>query len=824
MEDPKKKKAPQREPNNPQIDYKVVREFLGIMNSYCGSNEEIVIAEFYQNKRKFHSYSENPNLNPKANIYYTVNPRLVTRNSKGQGTKDDVKHIIAFYADLDVRSQIHHSGGFDSKEEALEQLEEFLTPTFIIDTGYGIQALWLLKEPLTIGEDIEIEEYEAINRGLQIRLKADTTADITRLLRLPGTYNNKIPESPQIVKIIQKTDITYNLSDFEIIQPVYSHNGKNYEINTDLKNAKSVDLSRLSNRIKSIIYFGRDPENPTKTDRSELIQSVITAMISKNYTDDEIYTVLTTKEYGISEKIREMKTESRKKHFIGFSISKAKAYLEASKQENSNEDNLPFRVLGYTKDRKIYIWFHGELIDLDVQRLSRNILMLFVGDLDPDRFKQMKETIILTAHKKGLINIEDKISMGIFKFGDEFVINTGKHSLKVDGDTITVLEEPVYDKKIIVFEKESFLDIEKLVEEYKNADITATFSELLEYISQWNFQCGEMGKYMTAFVMLAPFQQAMNWRPWIYLTGRRGTGKTTFFDEVLGIYGPLTIRKDKTTAHALVQLIGNTGRIPILDEFEKNKKIDEILELAKSASKGGYYTRGTTGDNPREWHLHHIVWFGSILPAGNDAAQYSRTIYFELLPPTNNQPKFWTSKEKFELRHRIIASVLKNWKEIEEKAEEYQRNKSKYEVQDGRIIDNFAYAAALIDVATGEGGIPEFAGKISFEEDEEKLLRTILSSLKEGKTMYEHLKDHAERLCENYGLKITKHNNKKYLAIYPDQVRRYLLNDTIWRDLGITPLLKRLSDSDTTVSVKMKGKSRRAILIPLEMVESIMEE
>ncbi|MCP6769381.1 hypothetical protein NL529_31495, partial [Klebsiella pneumoniae] len=75
---------------------------------------------------------------------------------------------------------------------------------------------------------------------------------------------------------------------------------------------------------------------------------------------------------------------------------------------------------------------------------------------------------------------------------------------------------------------------------------------------------------MSAFVMLAIVQQVMKWRPWIYVTGAAATGKTTFWEDILQhIYGGLVERLDKSTAHATAQTIGNSGRIPVFDEFEK---------------------------------------------------------------------------------------------------------------------------------------------------------------------------------------------------------------------------------------------------------------
>lgn len=350
-----------------RIDYNQTHHFLQSLLQLYDEDEKLIIIEAKQKPYKWTLYNGNRlSLNPTANIYYTVNPRFrLSTNSAGyitgHGSKEDIKHAIAFYADLDVGHEGHKKTSYyQSKEDAITALKAFiLPPTFIIDSGHGIQALWLLKEPLTIGEDIELEEYEAINRGLQERLHADTTSDISRILRLPGSINNKNPAKPEPVKIIEESNKYYNLDDFDVIMPVYQVEDRKLELNMNFNVAGDVDLSRLSNRIQKIILEQVDPENPQNNDRSELIQSVVTAMVKENYNDDEIYTVLTTPNYRISEKIlTEKKTETARKRYVALSIAKAREFLKK---------NIKIFAGAVTKK--------GSTTRVDKERIIRNLLL-----------------------------------------------------------------------------------------------------------------------------------------------------------------------------------------------------------------------------------------------------------------------------------------------------------------------------------------------------------------------------------------------------------------------------------------------------------------
>jgi hypothetical protein len=83
-----------------------------------------------------------------------------------------------------------------------------VNPTILVHTGHGLQAWWLFHEPW-IFEDGEREEAQAMIRGWQSHMArlagdrgwvVDATHDLARLMRLPGTVNNK--SEPVPVKVV----------------------------------------------------------------------------------------------------------------------------------------------------------------------------------------------------------------------------------------------------------------------------------------------------------------------------------------------------------------------------------------------------------------------------------------------------------------------------------------------------------------------------------------------------------------------------------------------------------------------------------------------
>ena len=112
---------------------------------------------------------------------------------------DKASYVRSFFVDLDVGD----GKGYDSKQEALDSLSEFVdTHQFpipvTIDSGTGVHAYWFLDQ------DVPAKEWKpyatkfkdfCLNNGLHI--DPVVSADLARILRSPDTFNHKTnPPSP----------------------------------------------------------------------------------------------------------------------------------------------------------------------------------------------------------------------------------------------------------------------------------------------------------------------------------------------------------------------------------------------------------------------------------------------------------------------------------------------------------------------------------------------------------------------------------------------------------------------------------------------------
>lgn len=123
-------------------------------------------------------------LTGKYHVWYGVNPR--PRKKRKQ---DEIEIVNAFFADLDAKD---FGGG---KRQIYEELQEFdLQPSVIIDSGNGYHAYWKLKQPWDVSDDDEREKAISLSERLHHVLNADSTKNLDRVLRVPGTVNIKHPE------------------------------------------------------------------------------------------------------------------------------------------------------------------------------------------------------------------------------------------------------------------------------------------------------------------------------------------------------------------------------------------------------------------------------------------------------------------------------------------------------------------------------------------------------------------------------------------------------------------------------------------------------
>lgn len=156
----------------------------------------------------FAQYAANPSRRDIfSELYFAMATQGRTGGMTSSGKPKAYRHtsnammVKSIWCELDVKD-----GHFTSVEEAEAALIVFTMeallppPSAIVRSGGGLHVYWISDKPLTP------DEWRPYAEGLKAEilrteLKSDTAivADLARVLRIPGTFNNKIPNQPRPV-------------------------------------------------------------------------------------------------------------------------------------------------------------------------------------------------------------------------------------------------------------------------------------------------------------------------------------------------------------------------------------------------------------------------------------------------------------------------------------------------------------------------------------------------------------------------------------------------------------------------------------------------
>lgn len=163
--------------------------------------------------------------------------------------------------------------------------------------------------------------------------------------------------------------------------------------------------------------------------------------------------------------------------------------------------------------------------------------------------------------------------------------------------------------------------------------------EVLRLLTTWNWKRG----LLDAQLALGGIGQgfiggAVPWRSNIWITGGRGTGKSTLNGEegaLDHLFGSCAFRTGNASAAAIRQTLKNSTVPVFFDEIEAsedNRRVKEVIELARVASSGGKQHRGGQDHQAHEFTLRSTFWFSSINIPPIDPADRSRLAILELKP------------------------------------------------------------------------------------------------------------------------------------------------------------------------------------------------
>lgn len=234
--------------------------------------------------------------------------------------------------------------------------------------------------------------------------------------------------------------------------------------------------------------------------------------------------------------------------------------------------------------------------------------------------------------------------------------------------------------------------------------------EFKRVLSTWNWQRPELDPMiaigLTGVQMLGG---ALDWRPVFWGTGGAGSGKSELQKLINMMHGPDgVISSEDPTKSGITSRLGHSSLPVSLDEREpdtdaRSSKNSDIIALARIASSGGDWIRGSSDGTGSSGKVFSAFLFSSILIPGTMKPQdVQRLIQLNLnrLPvdakPLNLVPSEWRARGAVFKRN-----LIDRWPTFTERMALWRTALGEAGVQ-GRDADNWGVVIAMADMAEHE--------------------------------------------------------------------------------------------------------------------------
>ena len=349
-------------------------------------------------------------------------------------TEEEVGGLAGMWADIDWAHQVHRKPNLPpSLEQAMETLEGAqFEPTLLVNSGHGLQAWWLFEHPWIFHtpEDQELGRraaqwwHQHINGLYTARgWTTDSVFNLDRIMRLPGTWNNRVPGERRPVEIIRETARRYTPQDFLDLTPEdfqtstpppgrtrprgRGQNRRGADGNGGLALDPEADPPRrFEALLKANPKFRRSWEQDRKdmTDQSASAYdlSMATIALGAGWSDQEVVNLLICwrRKHGHDLKLRE--------NYYGVTLDKAKEPIEIALAEEQLSEALAqppedqpevlketletlfrvdiIRIVRYAGDPPVYYMYTkqgditlGEINSVTSQIVFRNMVATITG-------------------------------------------------------------------------------------------------------------------------------------------------------------------------------------------------------------------------------------------------------------------------------------------------------------------------------------------------------------------------------------------------------------------------------------------------------------
>lgn len=264
-----------------------------------------------------------------------------------------------------------------------------------------------------------------------------------------------------------------------------------------------------------------------------------------------------------------------------------------------------------------------------------------------DVVRQFKPKLMEMCKDKGKFDPERVLSTGVWPDGKGGVVANMGNMLYIPG--VGFMDHSDYESEKVYISAAKSIDIK--VEPLKNADAVK-----LRYICEglsWRHRIS--GSLLAGWIYASILSGALRWRPHIFVTGGKGSGKTTVMKGIIKmiLQGWSRNSDGGTTGAGFRRKLGNQARPVVSDEMETETKkqrdtADDVLTLARQSSSGAEYANAYV-----DITVHSCFCFGGINPNIKHGADKDRITELELIKDRSEG-----FRERWKVKEREIKDTL----------------------------------------------------------------------------------------------------------------------------------------------------------------------
>lgn len=248
--------------------------------------------------------------------------------------------------------------------------------------------------------------------------------------------------------------------------------------------------------------------------------------------------------------------------------------------------------------------------------------------------------------------------------------------------------------------------------------------ELLSLLKSWNWRRPDVDPHlMLGWIGAAILGAALDWRPLVWTTGDKATGKSTLHKVVRFVLNPSGIISSADATEAGIrQKVGRMSLPVALDELEAdedNRRAMNVVKLARYACSGDEALRGSADHKGAAFVLRNCFLFSSILIPPIPPQDRSRMAILQLDTLGGEPPPALEPGHLGQLGRALRRRLMEVWPQFAERLHAYQAQLHTVG-HDGRSNDVFSTLLAchdllLFDRPPDTDTLADWAGHLRYE-------------------------------------------------------------------------------------------------------------